>query len=611
MAKPDYAHRMTDAELAQLERRISAIYQQAADELSDTVNAYFEQFEKRDAAMKEKLDAGEITEQQYKQWRLAQMGRGKRFTALRDKVAERYTNANETAVAYVNDATPGIYTLNRNYAAYKIEQVSDKADFTLWDEQTVKRLIVKQPDLMPYYPPKRALQRGIDLKYGKQQITASVTSSILQGKGIGKISDDLQSRMQNMNRTSAIRTARTAVTGAQNAGRLDTCRAAQDMGIKLKKQWVATLDNRTRHAHAMLDGQTVDVDKPFKVDGYELMYPGDNSAPGYLVYNCRCTQIAEVDGEGTSSGGRRSIDPKTGESVLVKDMTYAEWAGWKKEEEKEQENIDLRGRKSIWSAWDDYRKRFVGHGVEVKAQDIENNTLLDTVKISKLDKNVSASIVDAIDDLGNRYYSPLTKLTVMDKTDSLLSHAFAVVNHQWGLGSAEMRINPLKVTDSGRKHIFDLSQKGYCVKFASGDEIKYVITHEYGHSLLNIGEKLPGKAQNFALVDFTAVKKARKEIEPIWDEYCNTVQAAKDNYDKIRKPIETKMIFGTGEVTDADREAIATAKKKYDSIKISDYSLTNADEFVAECFADAEVGTNPSEYSLAVSNIIKKYFGKA
>lgn len=331
MRKPDYAHKLTDKQLAELEQRIAKLYREAADELTDTVRAYFEQFEKRDAAMKEKLDAGEITEQQYKQWRLAQMGRGKRFTALRDKVAERYTDANETAVAYVNDATPGIYSLNRNYAAYKIEQVSDKADFTLWDEQTVKRLIVEQPDLMPYYPPKRALQRGIDLKYGKQQITASVTSSILQGKSIPKIANDLQSRMQDMNRTSAIRTARTAVTAAQNAGRLDTYRAAQDMGIKLKKRWLATLDNRTRHAHAMLDGQTVDVDKPFKVDGYEIMYPGDSSAPGYLVYNCRCTQIAEVDGEDTSSGGRRARDPETGESVLVGDMTYAEWAGWKKQ----------------------------------------------------------------------------------------------------------------------------------------------------------------------------------------------------------------------------------------------------------------------------------------
>lgn len=187
MARADYAHKLTDEQLAELEKRIAKIYEDAADELADTVKAYFEQFEKRDATMKEKLDEGEITEQQYKQWRLAQMGRGKRFTALRDKVAERYTDSNATAVAYVNDATPGIYSLNRNYSAYKIEQVSDSADFTLWDEQTVRRLAVEQPDLMPYYPPQRVLQRGIDLKYGKQQITASVTSSILQGKSIPKI----------------------------------------------------------------------------------------------------------------------------------------------------------------------------------------------------------------------------------------------------------------------------------------------------------------------------------------------------------------------------------------------------------------------------------------
>ncbi len=331
MRTSDYAHKLTDEQLAELEQRIAQIYEQAAAELSETVETYFKQFTKRDAAMLDKLEKGEITEQQYKQWRLAQIGRGERFKALRDKVANRYTDANATAVAYVNDATPGIYSLNRNYAAYKIEQVSDKADFTLWDEQTVKRLIVEQPDLMPYYPPKRALQRGIDLKYGKQQITASVTSSILQGKSIPKIANDLQRRMQDMNRTSAIRTARTAVTAAQNAGRLDTYRAAQDMGIKLQKRWLATLDGRTRHAHAMLDGQTVDIDKPFKIDGYEIMYPGDSSAPGYLVYNCRCTQIAEVDGEDTSGGGRRAIDPKTGKSVLVKDMTYSEWAGWKDE----------------------------------------------------------------------------------------------------------------------------------------------------------------------------------------------------------------------------------------------------------------------------------------
>lgn len=332
--KPDEGHRLTDIELAKLERRISSVYSEAAKELQKTIDDYFDSFAKRDEKMKSLIgtiqNGNEWTEQDYKQWRLAQIGRGERFKALRDKVAQRYTRANETAVSYVNDATPGIYSLNRNYAAYTIEQVSGSADFTLWDEQTVKRLIVEQPDLMPYYPPKRAVKRGIDLEYGKKQITASVTSSILQGKSIKHMADDLQSRISTMSRDSAIRTARTAVTGAQNAGRMDSYKAAQKMGIKLKREWLATLDNRTRHAHAMLDGQQAEMDKPFKVDGYEIMFPGDTSAPGYLVYNCRCTMIAAVDGVDTSDAQRRARDPETGESVLISNMSYQEWEAWKK-----------------------------------------------------------------------------------------------------------------------------------------------------------------------------------------------------------------------------------------------------------------------------------------
>lgn len=335
MKKSDYAHKWTDKQLAALEKRIAAEFKQAAEELTDTVNAYFAALKKRDAEMAAKVEAGEITEQQYKQWRLAQIGRGKRFEALRDKVAERYTNAHEVAVAYANDATPGIYTLNRNYVAYTIEQVSDKADFTLWDEQTVRRLIEEQPGLMPYYPPKRALKRGIDLDYGKKQITASITSSILQGKGIDKISSDLQNRMHGMSLASAIRTARTATTAAQNAGRMDSYHAAEGMGIKLKKEWLATLDGRTRHAHAMLDGQTAETDKPFHVDGYEIMYPGDTSAPGYLVYNCRCTLIAALDDvPKTPNPLRRARDPETGRSIIVSDMTYAQWESWKERAKK-------------------------------------------------------------------------------------------------------------------------------------------------------------------------------------------------------------------------------------------------------------------------------------
>ena len=194
----------------------------------------------------------------------------------------------------------------------------------MWDEQTVKRLIVENPEVMPYYPPEKALKRGIDLAYGKKQISASVTSSILQGKSIPRIAKDLQTRIPDMNKSSAIRTARTAVTGAQNAGRMDSYVAAEKMGIKLKKSWLATIDGRTRHEHALLDGQTVDTDKPFKVDGYELMFPGDPSGPAHLTYNCRCTMIAEVEGADTSDAKRRDRDG------VIPDMTFAQWQNSKR-----------------------------------------------------------------------------------------------------------------------------------------------------------------------------------------------------------------------------------------------------------------------------------------
>lgn len=332
MATSDLGHQLTDKELAKLERRIARLYREAGEELQATIDAYFDQFKKRDKEMKALIgtmqNGKEWTEADYKQWRLNQIGRGERYQSMRDKVAHRVTDANAVAVSYTNDATPGIYSLNRNYSAYTIEQVAGNVGFDLWDEQTVKRLMVEQPDLMPYYPKDRALKRGIDLAYGKKQITVSVTSSILQGKSIKHMADDLQMRITTMSRDSAIRTARTAVTGAQNAGRMDSYAAAEKMGIKLKKRWLATLDARTRHSHAMLDGEQVAQDKKFS-NG--CRFPGDPQGPPWEIYNCRCTLIAAVDGVDTSSAQRRARNADTGKTEVISNMSYAEWAGWKKD----------------------------------------------------------------------------------------------------------------------------------------------------------------------------------------------------------------------------------------------------------------------------------------
>lgn len=300
--KRDEGRRLTDAELEALEKRIREMYGGAAKNLQQIIDEYFDNFRLRDEEMHKLIgtfvNGREWTEEDYKQWRLAQMGRGERFESLRDKLAERLTNANEVAISYVNDATPGIYTLNRNYAAYEVSGAG--GNFTLYDEQTVRRLIVEQPDLMPYYPKEKALRRGIDLEFGKKQITNAVTSGILMGRSSRGIAADLRSRIIDMSVDSAIRAARTAVTAAENGGRQATYEKAAEMGIEMQRVWIATKDHRTRKWHGMADGQRVGVDEAFTVGGEKLMFPGDRShgASGWNIYNCRCAVRGVIKGHG-------------------------------------------------------------------------------------------------------------------------------------------------------------------------------------------------------------------------------------------------------------------------------------------------------------------------
>lgn len=324
----DLAHRQTEKELEKLERRIAAVYRTASEEMRETIDAFFQTFTAQDAEKRAALEAGEITKRQYQSWLTQQLLTGERYTAMRDHLAERLTQANEVAMAYINDTTPGVYSLNRNYAAYTVERVAGNVDFTLYDAHTVRRLIKEQPRLLPYYPRQKAVDRGIDLAWGRRQIRAHITSGILQGDSIPKIAARLEKDIFKGDMNAAVRAARTAMTSAQNGGRLASYARAADMGIKVRKRWIATKDDRTRRNHRRLDGETVDWDEEFS-NG--LMFPGDPSGKPAETYNCRCTMRTEVPKHLEAEPRKMRVrDPKTGRNVLVNEMTYAEWEEWVK-----------------------------------------------------------------------------------------------------------------------------------------------------------------------------------------------------------------------------------------------------------------------------------------
>jgi SPP1 gp7 family putative phage head morphogenesis protein len=287
MTPEQKAHKLTDDELKKLERKIAKIYNQAGKDLEKKLSDYMAQFEKADKSKIKQLEDGKITQKQYDNWRAHEMMLPDQWKIMRETLAQDYTNANKISAGIMDDGAKNIYALNHNYAAYALEHGTNmNLQFTLYDKATVERLLKSDKALLPQ--PKVDIPK--DLRWNKQKIQSAVTQGILQGEPIDKIASRLQ-QVTDMNKSAAIRNARTATTGAENAGRQDTYDEAVSKGVKMQKEWLATLDGRTRHSHAALDGEHVDTDKKFS-NG--CRFPGDPQGPPTEVYNCFVgeTQIA-------------------------------------------------------------------------------------------------------------------------------------------------------------------------------------------------------------------------------------------------------------------------------------------------------------------------------
>lgn len=159
------------------------------------------------------------------------------------------------------------------------------------DENVIKRLTTAKLLGLPF----KELDIDKDKRWNAKKINAEMLQAIEKGESISEIGKRLI-RITDMNKNSAIRNARTMTTSFENIGRLDGMEKMKENGTKLRKRWLATHDERTRNAHAELNGETAEIDKPFYNSEGEIMYPGDPNASPANVYNCRCTLTYEIDG---------------------------------------------------------------------------------------------------------------------------------------------------------------------------------------------------------------------------------------------------------------------------------------------------------------------------
>ena len=160
--------------------------------------------------------------------------------------------------------------------------------FPIDQDQVIKSLTLNSKLKKPLYD-----SLGIDVNELKRIIRAEVSRGISQNLSYEVIARNLKLASGNSYNNS-VRIARTEGHRISSEATYEAQLKAKSKGAQIMKRWDSTLDGKTRNTHQYLDGQLVEVDKPFKnANGDEAMYPGGFDIASEDI-NCRCVMLQKA-----------------------------------------------------------------------------------------------------------------------------------------------------------------------------------------------------------------------------------------------------------------------------------------------------------------------------
>lgn len=106
--------------MKKLEAEIAKIYKQSEPKIRKMYTDYFKQFEAEDAKMQELLEAGGITQREYKAWRMRTMTTGKKWDEFCRRVANALLEIDKQAVELSNRAMDKVFIDEYNEAGKDI-----------------------------------------------------------------------------------------------------------------------------------------------------------------------------------------------------------------------------------------------------------------------------------------------------------------------------------------------------------------------------------------------------------------------------------------------------------------------------------------------------------
>lgn len=131
---------------------------------------------------------------------------------------------------------------------------------------------------------------GEDVNRLKKSIRAELSRGISNGSTWAETAEHIARGMNSPFRKAmnlAMRIARTEGHRIQNRAQMDTLNKSKEKGADVVKQWISTLDDRTRETHKILDGQIREVEDYFEINGHKALHPGGFGAASEDIH-CRC-----------------------------------------------------------------------------------------------------------------------------------------------------------------------------------------------------------------------------------------------------------------------------------------------------------------------------------
>lgn len=253
--------------------------------------------------------------QRYEQLSSTERLKLSRMTSLLEQLDKSTKELKQGLKTEINGHLEDTGKIAYNELFYEYESKNTAINFTMLKSEELKT-IIETP--VANYKLSERLNDGV-----AERLKSNIKSELTRVFLLGYSYKQTAARLAELGYSSyrrALNITRTEASRVQAIARQKSQMEAMKLGVEFEKEWISTLDNRTRSDHAKLDGQRVKPNEDFEVGGLKAKQPHMFGVAAEDC-NCRCRTVSRLKNDKTALLRR---DNETGK--IGKWKNYAEWA---------------------------------------------------------------------------------------------------------------------------------------------------------------------------------------------------------------------------------------------------------------------------------------------